>query len=318
VAATIVKLAQQHGYKGSDLPAILATAYGESSLNPSSDGGIQTAQGSPGGEADRVLGIFQQKASWGSVQQRQDPAYAANAFLTALDQHPNGDIWSRITATQVGPPASYYQQYLSQAQSYLKQLGVTYDAGGWLKQGLTLTNNQSGHPEPILTHEQGVAVQSLAKSAVATDRQRAQGGYSPQPIGVAPPPASSDHVNPAVAAGIQGAANAASTAASVASFGIPGAGSLASGAVKTAGSVIQGALNVGSSFLVGTLDRPYEGSPYGMTYRPQQNAPVTAPHRGGGVHIGQMTVADPFEMRRQLDIHDSQQQQSFGANHSYW
>lgn len=37
------------------------------------------------------LGLFQQRAGWGSVQQRLNPTYATNAFFDALDKVPNAD-----------------------------------------------------------------------------------------------------------------------------------------------------------------------------------------------------------------------------------
>ena len=152
IANLIAAAAQRHGYPPEAIQAILATAIGESSLNPMATGGIQGVAGHPATEADRVWGLFQQKASWGTVAERQDPTHNVEAFLNALDKQGSGDIWSRITSTQRGPAASYYQNYLGPAAAFM----------GAMKSGVA---PPSAAPTPVAPVDNQAAAQPVPVAA---------------------------------------------------------------------------------------------------------------------------------------------------------
>ncbi|OLP00317.1 hypothetical protein BVU76_21505 [Mycolicibacterium porcinum] len=63
------------------IKTVIATAKIESSFRPAASGGVQ-AYGGPGGAADEVIGLFQEKASFGTVADRQDPNKAIARFIT--------------------------------------------------------------------------------------------------------------------------------------------------------------------------------------------------------------------------------------------
>ncbi|MED5814631.1 hypothetical protein VST63_19920 [Mycolicibacterium sp. 050232] len=62
------------------IKTVIATAKIESSFRPAASGGVQ-AYGGPGGAADEVIGLFQEKASFGTVADRQDPNKAIARFI---------------------------------------------------------------------------------------------------------------------------------------------------------------------------------------------------------------------------------------------
>lgn len=62
------------------IKTVIATAKIESSFRPTASGGVQ-AYGGPGGAADEVIGLFQEKASFGTVADRQDPNKAIARFI---------------------------------------------------------------------------------------------------------------------------------------------------------------------------------------------------------------------------------------------
>jgi hypothetical protein len=97
----------------------VATAMQESTLNNINYG-----------TSDSV-GLFQQRPScgWGTVQQIMDPAYAANAFLTALHQHQAGDpgwvtqpLWANAQAVQQSGFPFAYAKWEAQAVHMVKQI----------------------------------------------------------------------------------------------------------------------------------------------------------------------------------------------------
>ncbi len=118
-ATTIVQqvLARKLGIRSAVIA--IATAMQESRL-----------QNLPYGSADS-LGLFQQRpsAGWGTPQQLIDPAYAANAFLTALQRHQQADpawatqpLWATAQAVQASGFPTAYAQWESQAASMVKQI----------------------------------------------------------------------------------------------------------------------------------------------------------------------------------------------------
>lgn len=86
IQASIIAEGQRRGLNSQQIQAALAVAQIESGYVPNIDGGIQPAPGQAGTEADRALGIYQQKASWGTAAQRTDPNYAIKAFLDAYQK----------------------------------------------------------------------------------------------------------------------------------------------------------------------------------------------------------------------------------------
>lgn len=82
----IIYEARKRGMNDEQIKNALAIAQIESAYKTNADGGIQPAPGQSGTEADRALGLYQQKSSWGTVDQRLDPNYAINKFLEAYQQ----------------------------------------------------------------------------------------------------------------------------------------------------------------------------------------------------------------------------------------
>lgn len=66
----------------------------------------------------------------------------------------------------VGPFGAFYT--LGQAGDHSDHVHIAYDNGGWLMPGAALTVNKTRKPEAILTHEQGLAIQTIAKAAAVT------------------------------------------------------------------------------------------------------------------------------------------------------
>jgi hypothetical protein len=84
------------------------------------------------GDADS-LGLFQQRpsAGWGTAQQLLDPGYAANAFLTALQQHQQADpgwaaqpLWATAQAVQASGFPSAYARWEAQAAGMVKEIAT--------------------------------------------------------------------------------------------------------------------------------------------------------------------------------------------------
>lgn len=67
------------------IKAVIATAKIESGFRPTVSGGVQ-AYGGPGGAADEVIGLFQEKASFGTVADRQDPNKAIARFIARFTE----------------------------------------------------------------------------------------------------------------------------------------------------------------------------------------------------------------------------------------
>ncbi len=118
-ATTIVKQAYAKKMGVRSAVIAVATAMQESTLNNISYG-----------TSDSV-GLFQQRPScgWGTVQQIMDPAYAADAFLTALHQHQAGDpgwasqpLWANAQAVQASGYPFAYAKWDTQAAHLVKQI----------------------------------------------------------------------------------------------------------------------------------------------------------------------------------------------------
>ncbi len=88
-AQDIVKaiVTQGHAAKLSEdqIRTVIATAKIESSFRPTASGGVQ-AYGGSGAAADEVIGLFQEKASFGTVAERQDPNKAIARFIARFTE----------------------------------------------------------------------------------------------------------------------------------------------------------------------------------------------------------------------------------------
>ncbi len=80
------------------------------------------------------LGLFQQRPSmgWGTAAQLTDPSYAANAFLTVLQQHQAGDpgwatqpLWANAQGVQKSGFPFAYARWEAQAAALVKQIAMT-------------------------------------------------------------------------------------------------------------------------------------------------------------------------------------------------
>jgi hypothetical protein len=118
-ATTIVQqaLAMQMGVRSAVIA--VATAMQES--------GLQDVGYGTGGS----LGLFQQQPAdgWGTAQQIMDPTFAADAFLTALQQYEAGDpgwaaqpLWASAQGVQKSGYPLAYAQWEAQAASLVRQI----------------------------------------------------------------------------------------------------------------------------------------------------------------------------------------------------
>jgi cell wall-associated NlpC family hydrolase len=112
----------------------LITAYQESGLrdlaNPHVPGS-RVAPGASGTGSDHdSVGLFQQRASWGTVTQRMDPAWATTTFLNYLLAVPG---WSALPpgvaaqAVQVSARPDAYSTWIAAATGWVRAI----DAGAW-------------------------------------------------------------------------------------------------------------------------------------------------------------------------------------------
>lgn len=151
------------------------------------------------------------------------------------------------------------------------------------------------------------------------------GAQGPGGGGAAESPEGATHLHPAAKKGIESGAaalgNAANTAAAVATFGAGGlagggmGGLSIGGLIQQGGKIVEGLAEVGASFLVGTVDGlgGDTGNAYGATYRPAQRQPATAAGHTTNYNGG-IVVQDPNELRRELNLRDSQHFQAAMAN----
>ncbi len=80
IVKAIVGHGRAAGLSEEQIKTVIATADIESSFRPTVSGGVQ-AYGGPGTAADEVIGLFQEKASFGTVAERQDPNLAITRFI---------------------------------------------------------------------------------------------------------------------------------------------------------------------------------------------------------------------------------------------
>ena len=80
IVKAIVDHGQAAGLSEDQIKTVIATAEIESGFRPTVSGGVQ-AYGGRGTAADEVIGLFQEKASFGTVAERQDPNTSITRFI---------------------------------------------------------------------------------------------------------------------------------------------------------------------------------------------------------------------------------------------
>lgn len=80
IVKAIVSQGQAARLSEDQIKTVIATAKIESTFRPTASGGVQ-AYGGPGTADDEVIGLFQEKASFGTVAERQDPNKAIARFI---------------------------------------------------------------------------------------------------------------------------------------------------------------------------------------------------------------------------------------------
>jgi hypothetical protein len=85
IVKAIVSQGQAAGLADEQIKTVIATAKIESGFRPTVSGGVQP-YGGPGTAADEVLGLFQEKASFGTVAERQDPNRAIARFIARFTE----------------------------------------------------------------------------------------------------------------------------------------------------------------------------------------------------------------------------------------
>jgi hypothetical protein len=85
IVKALVSQGQAAGLSEEHIKTVIATAKIESSFRPAVSGGVQ-AYGGRGSAADEVIGLFQEKASFGTVAERQDPNMAIARFIARFTE----------------------------------------------------------------------------------------------------------------------------------------------------------------------------------------------------------------------------------------
>jgi hypothetical protein len=80
IVKAIVSQGQAAGLSEDQIETVIATAKIESTFRPTVSGGVQP-YGGPGTAADEAIGLFQEKASFGTVAERKDPNKAIARFI---------------------------------------------------------------------------------------------------------------------------------------------------------------------------------------------------------------------------------------------
>ena len=151
-AATIISVARSLGFGQRGAQIGVMTAMQESTLNNLS-----------GGDRDSV-GLFQQRAPWGSFADRTNPAKAARMFYLGgqggqpgLKSKPwrSMGLGAAAQAVQVSGYPGAYDKWAGQASALVAR---SFDTGGDLHPGWTLAFNGTGQTETIRTAQQEAAL----------------------------------------------------------------------------------------------------------------------------------------------------------------
>ena len=148
-AQTIAEVGKKLGFDNRGIKIALMTAMQESSL-----------KNLKYGDRDSV-GLFQQRAPWGSFADRTNPAISASMFFKGGQGGQRGlssfpwrtmGLGEAAQAVQVSAFPGAYSKWAGEAQNILEKLH--YDSGGLLQPGYTLAYNGTGRPEPVFTDRQ--------------------------------------------------------------------------------------------------------------------------------------------------------------------
>ncbi|MDH6194102.1 hypothetical protein M2272_000723 [Mycobacterium frederiksbergense] len=85
IVKAIVSQGQAARLNEDQIKTVIATAKIESTFRPTASGGVQ-AYGGAGTADDEVIGLFQEKASFGTVAERQDPNKAIARFIARFTE----------------------------------------------------------------------------------------------------------------------------------------------------------------------------------------------------------------------------------------
>ncbi|WP_410664319.1 hypothetical protein [Amycolatopsis sp. lyj-84] len=112
-ARAVVETVQRSGLNERAAAIAIATVIVESSI-ANLDGGLGDS-----------VGLFQQRASWGSFAQRTDPVWATGRFLAVMRQFFPGDSWNNVAIGDVAaaiqrPAAKYRHRYGVEADDAVK------------------------------------------------------------------------------------------------------------------------------------------------------------------------------------------------------
>jgi len=125
-AATIVLTGQALGFDEYGQTLAVMTAMGESGLRNIDYGDWETIGfTNPDGSRTTSIGLFQQQAWWGSVEERMDPATAATLFYNRLGRL---EGWTQmppshaIHRVQINTDPDYYARYLHDATAVVTAL----------------------------------------------------------------------------------------------------------------------------------------------------------------------------------------------------
>ena len=125
-AATIVRTARELGFERDGQIIGVMAAMGESSLRNIDYGDWETSGvTNPDGSRTSSIGLFQQQAWWGTVEQRTDPATAASLFFTRLGRIPD---WQRmppshaIHSVQINSDREHYARFADDAAAVVDSL----------------------------------------------------------------------------------------------------------------------------------------------------------------------------------------------------
>ncbi|MFK0251115.1 hypothetical protein ACIQUM_41005 [Amycolatopsis azurea] len=122
-ARAVVETVRRSGFTERAAAIAIATVIVESSI-ANLDGGLGDS-----------VGLFQQRASWGSFEQRTDPVWATGRFLAVMRQFfPNG-TWNDVAIGDVAaaiqrPAAKYRHRYGVEADDAVKIVGELWPRNG--------------------------------------------------------------------------------------------------------------------------------------------------------------------------------------------
>jgi hypothetical protein len=85
IVKAIVSQGQAASLSEDQIKTVIATAKIESTFRPTVSGGVQAYEGG-GAAANEVIGLFQEKASFGTVTERQDPNKAIARFIARFTE----------------------------------------------------------------------------------------------------------------------------------------------------------------------------------------------------------------------------------------